>query len=70
MLGVEEDGVRKEPVEEVIVDVSPELQGTVIDMMSDRKATMLEIKDIGNRSRLVFQVRCMHPMPQMHDYTS
>ena len=50
-----EDGVRREPVEEVIVDVDPEFQGLVIENMTNRKGTLIEFKDIGDRARLVFQ---------------
>jgi GTP-binding protein len=53
---VGEDNVYREPFEEVTVDVDPELQGLVIDAMSNRKGQLLEYKDIGNRSRLVFSV--------------
>ena len=49
-----EDGKSREPYEEVIVDVDPELQGIIIDSMSNRKGVMMEFKDIGNRSRLIF----------------
>jgi GTP-binding protein len=51
-----EQGVRVEPYEEVTVDVSPELQGLVIDSMSNRKGSLLEFRDIGNRTRMVFTV--------------
>lgn len=51
---VGEDGVSREPYEEVVVDVPPDLQGLVIDSMSNRKGNLAEFKDIGNRSRLTF----------------
>ncbi len=51
-----EDGIEREPVEEVTVDIDPDLQGIVIDAMSQRKGNLLEYKDIGNRSRLIFHV--------------
>lgn len=51
---VGEDGVSREPYEEVIIDVDPEMQGLVIESMSGRKGSMIDIKDIGNRSRLIF----------------
>lgn len=53
---VGEDNVVREPIEEVTVDVDAEMQGLVIDAMSNRKGHLLEYKDIGNRSRLIFQV--------------
>jgi GTP-binding protein len=51
---VGEDNISREPFEEVTVDVDPDLQGMVIDAMSNRKGNLLEFKDIGNRSRLIF----------------
>jgi len=65
-----EDGVSREPYEEVIVDVSPELQGVVIDAMSDRKGTLLEFKDIGNRTRLVFSCPSRGMMGFRHEIIS
>jgi GTP-binding protein len=55
VLSIEDNGVYKEPFEEVVVDVDPELTGVVIESMSTRKGNMIEFKDIGNRSRLVFE---------------
>jgi GTP-binding protein len=49
-----EDGKSREPYEEVIVDVDPDLQGIIIDSMSNRKGTLMEFKDIGSRSRMIF----------------
>lgn len=34
----------REPYEEVTVDVDPELQGLVIDSMSNRNGSMIEMK--------------------------
>lgn len=51
-----EDGVKREPFEEVTVDVNPEYQGVVMESMTDRKGTLLEFLEIGNRIRMVFQV--------------
>jgi GTP-binding protein len=51
-----EDRVEREPFEEVTIDVDAEMQGLVIEAMSNRKGQLLEYKDIGNRSRLVFTV--------------
>ena len=50
----DENGKRKEPFEEVVVDIDRELQGVIIDIMSNRKGNLIEYKDIGNRSRLIF----------------
>ena len=52
---VGEDNVSREPYEEVTVDVDPEFQGQVIESMSARKGNLDDIKDIGNRSRLIFR---------------
>jgi len=67
---VGEDGVSREPYEEVTVDVSPELQGLVIDALSDRKGTLLEFKDIGNRTRLIFEVPSRGMMGFRHEIIS
>ncbi len=48
------DGKNEEPFEEVTVDVDPDLSGVIIESMSNRKGTMMEFKDIGARTRLVF----------------
>ena len=39
-----EDGVSREPFEEVTVDIDPDLQGLVIDNMSDRNGNLMELK--------------------------
>lgn len=64
---VGEDGVSREPIEEVVVDVDPEMQGMVIDAMSNRKGNLMEFKDIGNRSRLVFNVPSRGMMGFRHE---
>ena len=50
------DGIVKEPVEEVIVDVEPEQSGTIIEMMSLRKGRMIEYKEIAGKTRLIFEI--------------
>jgi GTP-binding protein len=67
---VGEDKVSREPFEEVTVDVDPELQGLVIDSMSNRKGTLLEFKDIGNRSRLIFHTPSRGLMGFRHEITN
>ena len=52
----EESNKQVEPWEEVTVDVDPEYSGAVIESMSSRKGNILEYKDIGNRTRLIFSV--------------
>ncbi len=49
-----EDGKNVEPWEEVIVDIDPELQGVVIEQMSNRKGNLIEFRDIGSRTRMTF----------------
>jgi predicted membrane GTPase involved in stress response len=39
-----EDGISREPYEEVTVDIDPEMQGLVIDSMSHRKGNLMEMK--------------------------
>jgi len=70
VLAITEDGVTKEPVEEVVVDIDPELTGIVIESMSNRKGNMTEFKDIGNRSRLVFQAPSRGLMGFRHEIIS
>mmetsp|Transcript_16645 Transcript_16645/g.22768 ORF Transcript_16645/g.22768 Transcript_16645/m.22768 type:complete len:353 (+) Transcript_16645:133-1191(+) len=65
-----EDGVSREPFEEVVVDVDPDLQGVVIESMSNRKGTLLEFKDIGNRSRLIFHAPSRGLMGFRHEITN
>lgn len=49
-----EDGKKLEPFEEVVVDVDSELQGVIIESMSNRKGNMVEFKEMGDKSRLIF----------------
>lgn len=67
---VGEDKVRREPFEEVIVDIDPDLTGLVIESMSNRKGNLIEFKDIGNRSRLVFQAPSRGLMGFRHEIIS
>lgn len=39
-----EDGIDREPVEEVVVDVDPELQGLVIEALNNRNGSFVEMK--------------------------
>ncbi len=51
----EEDGVKLEPVEEVIIDVDEEYSGAVVQKLSERKATLVDMTTSGaGRQRLVF----------------
>jgi GTP-binding protein len=52
----EEDGVKLEPVEEVVIDVDEEYSGVVVQKMAERKGDMIELRPSGGtRQRLVFQ---------------
>lgn len=49
------DGKTKlEPFEEVVVDIDNDLQGIVIDSMSNRKGVLKEFREIAGKARLVF----------------
>ena len=51
----EEGGVKLEPVEEVIIDVDEEYSGAVVQKLSERKATLVDMTTSGaGRQRLVF----------------
>jgi len=65
-----EDGRMEEPFEEVVVDVDHDLQGMVIDQMSNRKGNMIEFKDIGNRARLTFHAPSRGLMGFRHEIMS
>ena len=50
-----DDGKKKlEPFEEVVVDVDSNLQGVIIELMSNRKGNMIEYKEISDKSRMIF----------------
>ncbi len=53
----EEDGVKLEPIEEVIIDVDDEHTGTVVQKLTERKGDLVEMKPSGvGRTRLRFYV--------------
>jgi GTP-binding protein len=52
----EENGVKTEPFEELIIDVPENMAGAVIEKISRRKGMMLEIKNHSGQARLVFEV--------------
>jgi len=64
------DGRIEEPYEEVIVDVDHDLQGMVIDQMSNRKGNLTEFKDIGQRARLIFHTPSRGLMGFRHEIMS
>lgn len=51
-----ENGVKQEPYEEVIIDVPQEMAGMVIEKLSKRKGRMINIKPEQNYQRLVFEI--------------
>jgi GTP-binding protein len=66
----DEQGKNVEPYEEVVVDIDPELQGMVIDQMSNRKGNLIEFKDIGARARLIFHAPSRGLIGFRHDIMS
>lgn len=52
----EENGEKLEPFEEVTIDVPEESAGAVIEKISKRKGMMMEMKNIGTQTRMVFEI--------------
>lgn len=52
----EENGVLKEPMERLVVDVPEDKTGTVFSSMGVRKGELLQMENIGSRIRLEFKV--------------
>lgn len=52
----EENGVKLEPFEEVIVDVKANMEGEVIGKLSTRRGVLLSHKEHGGESRLTFEI--------------
>ena len=52
----EENGVLKEPMERLVVDVPEDKTGTVFSGMGVRKGELLQMENIGSRIRLEFKV--------------
>ena len=51
----EVNGIKHEPFEEVTAEVPVETQGAIIEKLSKRGFQMLDMKNVGNRSRLIFE---------------
>jgi GTP-binding protein len=51
----EVDGVKKEPFEEVVIDVPEEFASGVISKLSTRRATLMNVKQDGAHQRLIFE---------------
>ncbi len=52
----EEDGVRKEPFEYVVIDVPQENVGSVMEKLPARKGDLLQMMPVGSRTRLEFRI--------------
>jgi GTP-binding protein len=52
----EENGVKMEPFEEVIINVPEEMSGSVIEKLAARNGTMMEMKKENGNARLVFEI--------------
>ncbi len=52
----EEDGVRKEPFEYVVIDVPQESVGSVMEKLPARKGELLQMMPVGSRTRLEFRI--------------
>ncbi len=51
----EENGVKQEPIDEVIIDVDEEFSGTVVQKISERKGDLIDMRPSGaGKQRLVF----------------
>lgn len=49
------DGVKSEPFEEVTVEVPSDMTGTVIEKLGKRKVQMTDMKNHGERTRILFE---------------
>jgi GTP-binding protein len=56
VLFIEEDGIKKEPVEEVMIDVPEEYSSRVIEILLNRKGEMQSMSQELEHMRLVFRV--------------
>ncbi len=52
----EEDGIRKEPFEYVVIDVPQESVGSVMEKLPARKGELLQMMPVGSRTRLEFRI--------------
>ncbi len=52
----EENGVKLEPIERLVVDVPEDKTGTVFSSMGTRKGELLQMENVGSRIRLEFKV--------------
>ncbi len=52
----EEDGIKKEPYEELVVDVPMEFSGTVIEKIGKRKGLMKDMQEKEGIARVIFEI--------------
>jgi len=52
----EENGIKTEPFEEVTIDVPDEFSGAVIEKLSKRKGTMINMSSENNHTRIIFEI--------------
>ncbi len=52
----EEDGIKTEPYEELIIDIPETLSGVVIEKIAKRKGEMLDLKTENNITKITFQI--------------
>ena len=50
-----EDGKRLEPFEEVVVDVPEQMSGTIISKLTERRASLIDMKNEGEQVRIIFE---------------
>ena len=50
-----EDGIKREPIEEVTLDVDQEYQGAMMEVINKRNGEISDMKDIGDRLRVIFK---------------
>ena len=50
------NGVKEEPIEQVVIDVPEEASGTVIDMLAKRKGEMVDMRTQEGHARMEFKV--------------
>ncbi len=51
----EENGVKLEPFEEVVIDVPEETSGTIISTLTSRKAQLMDMKSDNGQTRIIFE---------------
>ncbi len=52
----EKDGVKKEPYEELVIDVPMEYSGTVIEKIGKRRGIMKDMKEVHGVGRIIFDI--------------